>query len=198
MSSDSTRRDFLKTTGLAAASLAAAGTSTTGQPEQPGPAQTALPRWRGFNLLNFFQAFDRDERSDGMVPEDDLRWMRDWGFDFIRIPMDYWLWVDSDWQTTRTLDPDDVFKIKESTLEQVDRTVELGRTYGLHVNLNFHRAPGYCINNREREPFVLWSDARAEDAFVHHWDVFAKRYKGISSAELSFNLVNEAPRAREG
>ncbi|MFQ5809850.1 MAG: glycoside hydrolase family 5 protein, partial [Armatimonadota bacterium] len=198
MSSDSTRRDFLKTTSLAAASLAAAGTSTAGQPEQPGPAQTALPRWRGFNLLNFFQAFDSGERSDGMVREDDLRWMRDWGFDFIRIPMDYWLWVDSDWQTTRTLDPDDVLKIKESTLEQVDRTVELGRKYGLHVNLNFHRAPGYCINNREREPFVLWSDTQAEDAFVHHWDVFAKRYKGIGSAELSFNLVNEAPRPREG
>ena len=43
-------------------------------------------------------------------------------------------------------------------------TVELGQRYGLHVSLNFHRAPGYCINNPQREPFVLWSDRRAEDA----------------------------------
>ena len=53
-------------------------------------------------------------------------------------------------------------------------------------------------NNREREPFSLWSDQKAEDAFVHHWDVFAKRYRDISSEHLSFNLVNEAPRPREG
>ena len=163
------------------------------------PAQTTVPRWRGFNLLNFFQALDRGgERSDLAIREDDCRWIRDWGFDFVRIPMDYWLWVDSDWEETRELDPDDVYNIRESVLEQVDRTVELGQQYGLHVNLNFHRSPGYCINNPEREPFVLWSDSRAEDAFVYHWGVFAERYKGISSSALSFNLVNEAPTPRDG
>jgi len=162
------------------------------------PARAAVPRWRGFNLLNFFQAFSRDERSDGMVREDDLRWVRDWGFDFIRLPMDYWLWIDSDWPTTRRLRPDDVFRIKESTLEKVDRTVDLCRKYELHLSLNFHRAPGYCINNPDREPFVLWRDKTAEDAFVYHWDVFARRYKDVPPEALSFNLVNEAPRPREG
>jgi len=157
-----------------------------------------LPRWRGFNLLNFFQALGSRDRNDGMILEDDFRWIRDWGFDFARIPMDYWLWVDSDWQQTRTLKPDDVFKIKESVLEQVDRTVELGRKHTVHVSLNFHRAPGYCINNPEREPFVLWRDAKAEDAFVHHWEVFARRYRDVPSSALSFNLLNEAPNPREG
>lgn len=162
------------------------------------PAQTAIPRWRGFNLLNFFQAFDKGERSDGMIREEDCQWIRDWGFDFIRIPMDYWLWVDSDWETTHKLNPDDVFKIKESVLEKVDRTVEVGKKYGLHVNLNFHRAPGYCINNPEREPFILWRDQKAEDAFVYHWEVFAKRYKDVPASDLSFNMVNEAPTPRDG
>ena len=111
--------------------------------KKAAPAQTALPRWRGFNLLGFFQAFDRAERSNGTISEDDCRWMRDWGFNFIRMPMDYWLWIDTDWRRTRKLSPDDVYKIKESGLAKVDRTVELGRKYGLHVSLNFHRAPGY-------------------------------------------------------
>ena len=149
-------------------------------------------------MLSFFQAFSRGARSDGGLREEDLKWIRDWGFDFIRIPMDYWLWVDADWRKTRKLKPADVMKIKESALELVDRTVELGQKYSLHVSLNFHRAPGYCINDPAREPFVLWSDTRAEDAFVHHWDVFAKRYKGVSRKKLSFNLVNEAPQPREG
>jgi endoglucanase len=193
-----TRRDFFRTAAAGAAAIALSTRHAASETEAAKPAQSAIPRWRGFNLLNFFQALSRGERSDCMIREDDCRWMRDWGFDFIRIPMDYWLWVDSDWRRTRTLRPEDVLKIDERTLEKVDRTIEVGKKYGLHVSLNFHRGPGYCINDPGREPFVLWSDKRAEDAFVFHWDVFAKRYKGVPSSALSFNLVNEAPRPRRG
>ncbi|HUT95201.1 MAG TPA: cellulase family glycosylhydrolase [Thermoguttaceae bacterium] len=197
MTPGNSRRDFLKAAGLSAAAAATGCVPALGR-QQPGPAQTAIPRWRGFNLLNFFQALSRGERSDLAIEEDDCRWIRDWGFDFIRIPMDYWLWIDSDWQKTRRLRPDDVLKIKESALEQVDRTVDLGKKYGLHVSLNFHRAPGWCINDREREPFSLWKDKPAEDAFVFHWELFAKRYRGVAASDLSLNLVNEAPQPREG
>lgn len=190
------RREFLKSAGVMAAGVALGTCNSASAGERP--AQTALPRWRGFNLVDFFQAFSRGERSAGMVSEDDLKWIRDWGFDFIRMPMDYWLWIDTNWRETRKLAPDDTVKISERALEKVDRTVELGIKYGLHVSLNFHRAPGYCINNPEREPFVLWRDGRAEDAFVFHWERFAKRYRGVSVEDLSFNLVNEAPRVREG
>lgn len=187
------RRGFLKQAGLAGVAL---GTAASWLPA--ADAANPIPRWRGFNLTNFFQALSNREEGQGMVQEDDLRWIRDWGFEFVRLPMDYWMWIDSGWKQTRKLTPDDVFKIKESTLELVDRAVELCRKYELHVSLNFHRAPGYCINNPEREPFVLWSDERAEEAFVHHWGVFAKRYGGMPAGELSFNLVNEAPTPREG
>ena len=40
-----------------------------------------MPRWRGFNLTNFFQAFSRGEEGQGLVREEDLQWIRDWGFD---------------------------------------------------------------------------------------------------------------------
>ena len=191
------RRRFIGTIG------SALGAATLGQPSTRGlagaePFVPALPRWRGFNLTNFFQAFSRGEEGQGQIREDDLRWIRDWGFDFIRLPMDYWLWIDTDWKTTRKLAPDDLFKIREATLEQVDRTVELCRGYGLHLSLNFHRAPGYCINDPEREPLVLWRDALAEEAFVHHWELFARRYRSVPRAALSLNLLNEAPNPREG
>ena len=194
----STRRDFLRSTCGMTLAVATGGRVLSASLKDDPPAQTALPRWRGFNLLDFFQAFSRSERSSGMVREDDLRWIRDWGFDFVRLPMDYWLWIDSDWRKTRKLNPDDIYRIRESTLEKVDRTLELCQKYGLHLSLNFHRAPGYCINQPEREPFVLWSDRKAEDAFVHHWDLFARRYRAIDTKVLSFNLINEAPRARDG
>lgn len=174
-----TRRRFLKAVGAVAAGLALPRGGQAADAAAPAPAaQTALPRWRGFNLVDFFQAFSRGEEGAGMVAEDDLRWIRDWGFDYIRLPMDYWLWIDADWRQTRKLSPDDMNKINEGALAKVDRAVELCRKHGLHVTLNFHRAPGYCINDPGREPFVLWRDQAAEDAFLFHWELFAKRYKG--------------------
>jgi aryl-phospho-beta-D-glucosidase BglC (GH1 family) len=193
-----TRRNLLEFAAMGPAALAIGVLPSAADSTRSEPAQTAIPRWRGFNLLSFFQALSPGDRSDGMVRQDDLLWMRDWGFDFVRLPMDYWLWVDSDWRATRTLRPDDVFKINQSTLEKVDRTVDLCRRRGLHLQLNFHRAPGYCINDPDREPFVLWRDELAQEAFVYHWEMFAKRYKDAAPEDLSFNLVNEAPGPREG
>jgi endoglucanase len=204
MTSQNSRRDFIKSTGAGAAAFSFSGITgnnsftANAMSADNIPAQTAIPRWRGFNLLEYFQALDTGSRSSCMISEDECRWISDWGFDFIRIPMDYWLWLDVDYKESRKITPDDVYKIKESTLDTVDRTIDLGKKYGLHVSLNFHRVPGYCINNAEREPFVLWSDKRAEDAFIYHWDIFAKRYGAVSADDLSFNLVNEAPSPREG
>ena len=140
------------------------------------PAQTVLPRWRGFNLLDFFNL-----NSTGEVAEDDFRWMAEWGFDFARVPMCYTLWIEDD----------DPTKFYEPMLEKIDRAVALGDKYGIHVSLNFHRAPGYCVNPGRVEPFDLWKDQTALDAFCRHWGVFAQRYAGISSQRLSFDLVNE-------
>ena len=47
-----------------------------------------LPRWRGFNLLEMFSP-----SSNGDFKEDDFRWITDWGFDFVRLPLCYWLWI---------------------------------------------------------------------------------------------------------
>lgn len=181
------RRLFLGSAAAAPASLAF----------QPS-LQRAIPRWRGFNLLDYFQALPRQGSRPDPAPEEHFKWIRDWGFNFVRIPMDYWLWIDSNWRETRTLSPGEVFRIKEPAFEPIDRLVELSRKYGLHISLNLHRAPGYCINNPEREPFVLWSDPLAEEAFSLHWHTIARRYRGVSDFDLSLNLLNEAPAPRDG
>lgn len=146
------------------------------------PNLNNLPRWRGFNLLYFFHA-----GCDCTPLEEDFRWISEWGFNFVRIPMCYLLWTDEA----------DVYRVKEKTLARLDETVEFGRKYGLHVNLNFHHAPGYCVNKGREEPFNLWKDKAALDAFCFHWRMFAKRYRGIPSSQLSFDLVNEPPAPSE-
>lgn len=140
------------------------------------PAQTALPRWRGFNLLGMF-AFGRD----GEWQEDDFRWIAELGFDFVRLPMSYLFWVEGE----------DPFRIREDGLKKIDKGVELARKHGLHCCLNLHRAPGYCVNQGHKEPFSLWKHDRALDAFCLHWGLLAARYRHVPTDELSINLVNE-------
>lgn len=187
MNQPASRRAFVKTLGL--------GATAASLPVNAAP-RNALPRWRGFNLLYLFQA-RRQGEAPVDIPEDDFRMIADLGFDFVRIPMDYWFWIESGWQKTGKPVMAELTKVNERALAHVDRIVELGRKYGLHVSLNLHRAPGYCINNAELEPAILWSDKDAEDAFVFHWDLFARRYRSIGG-DLSFNLVNEAPSPRPG
>jgi endoglucanase len=140
------------------------------------PDQTVLPRWRGFNLLDAFTI-----RSDGSFHEDDFRWIADWGFNFVRIPACYTLWIEND----------DAYQMHEPMLEKIDRVVHLGEKYGIHVCLNFHRGPGYSVNGERKEPYNLWKDDEALQAFCYHWVTFTRRYKGIPSSQLSFNLINE-------
>ena len=124
-------------------------------------------------------------RSNEPFVETDFEWMAHWGFNFVRLPMSYRCWTD----------PDDPFKLLEPTLRQIDQAVEWGQRYGVHVCLNFHRAPGFSINwTLSPEPWNLWTDAKALDIFTYHWSRFAKRYNGIPGKQLSFNLINEPNR----
>jgi endoglucanase len=72
----------------------------------------------------------------------------------------------------------------------------MAQKHNLHVSVNLHRAPGYCINAGFYEPFNLWKDKEAQDAFYFHWGMWAKRFKNISRDKISFDLLNE-PAFRE-
>ena len=164
-------------------------------PPSPSPVRTTNPAWYGFNLLEYFST-DPDwmkyfpYKDDGLFLEDDFRWIRDWGFNWVRLPMDYRFWTGPD-----------LFAIDEKKIEPIDRAVRLGEKYGVHVNLCLHRAPGECILDGldetvtgihvTKEKTSVYDDPKTLDAFVHQWSYFAQRYKGISSERLSFNLVNE-------
>ncbi len=135
-----------------------------------------LPRWRGFNLLEKFSL----EWSNKPFVEDDFRMISEFGFNFARLPMDYRTWIkDGDWR-----------RFDESALREIDQAVAWGKKYGIHVCINFHRAPGYCVNKPE-EKLSLWTSEEALQVCALHWTEFAKRYRGIPNSELSFNLLNE-------
>lgn len=133
-------------------------------------------RWRGFNLLNMFQYREQPAQFE----EEDFKLIRALGFNFVRIPMDYRFWIkDKDWE-----------QIDESKLAPVDQVVALGKRYNVHVQLCFHRAPGYTVANPP-EARNLFKDEDALRVCCKHWAFFARRYKGVPSKDVSFNLFNE-------
>lgn len=201
------RRSVLKSLTAAAAAAAlppgvaavVAQTPTQHAKEQEAsksPAKSQNPAWYGFNLLEYFST-DPDwmkyfpYQDDGMFKEDDFRWIRDWGFNWVRLPMDYRFWTD----------PNDLMKINEKKVEPIDRAARLGEQYGVHVNICLHRAPGFCVLDGldaaltgihvTPEKTSFYKDSHTLDAFVQQWKFFAHRYKGIPNERLSFNLVNE-------
>ncbi len=181
-----TRRDVLKSgAALAAASVAAplgvpglfsnAFAAPSKRSTLPTPRYDKLPRWRGFNLLEKFMVYDNKP-----FREDDFRNIADLGFNFVRLPMDYRCWiVDGDRK-----------RFNEKTLAEIDKAVEYGDKYGVHVCMNFHRAPGYTVANPPERPTV-WKDAETLAVCAEHWRVFAKRYAGYPNELVSFNLFNE-------
>ncbi|EDY85210.1 Cellulase (glycosyl hydrolase family 5) [Verrucomicrobiia bacterium DG1235] len=183
------RREFIKTTaiGIAAAGFASKGFAQDPQTSSMQFSHQHLPHWKGFNFLDFFNP--NPARAKAKTHADSFKWMRDWGFDFVRVPMAYPYYLDIDY--SRDITPDEVYKISEEKVAQVDALVEAAHKYGLHVSLNLHRAPGYCINAGFHEPYNLWTDQDALDAFCFHWEMWAKRYSGVSKELISFDLVNE-------
>ncbi len=173
------RRRFLGTTGAILVAGSAGVANKVLAAEKPHPTPARLPKWRGFNLL---EKFVRQDGTNAPFQESDFALTQEWGFDFARLPLSYRCWAD----------PENWKVIKEPQLKDVDEAVEFGRKHAVHVNINLHRAPGYCVNP-PKEPLDLWKDEAALEACAFHWAYLAKRYKGISNDRVSFDLLNEPP-----
>ena len=189
------RRVFLSSlaAGIAAGPVsgflrAQSGIPTKLPADLPVTLSNHIPRYRGFNIQWERKAGDNTKPA---FQESDFAMMQEWGFNFARLPLSYWIWGK----------PTDWTYINDEPLGEIDRALDLGKEYAVHVNLNFHRIPGYCINGRDLEPVDLFTGhkdeaARALKAACFHWAHFARRYKSVPSSQLSFDLINEPPKMR--
>lgn len=108
------RRTFLKV-GSAGVAAALGGRLASASPAGlPEATAGKLPRWRGFNLLEKFAA-----PESGPYAESDFEWLSSWGFDFVRLPMDYRCWAKT---------PEAEFD--EAAMQDIDQAVAWGKKYG--------------------------------------------------------------------
>lgn len=171
------RRTFITNTALAIGGVLISPDGQAAHHQKPFDTS----QWKGFNLVDKF-----DPKSKARFRESDILFMKEHGFRFARIPLSYWCWSS----------PENWRAVDEQQLREIDELIDLGIKHGIHINLNLHRIPGYCINPPE-EPFNLWKDDQALEAASFHWSLFAKRYKSIPHTALSYDLINEPARGKE-
>ncbi|HWD38014.1 MAG TPA: cellulase family glycosylhydrolase [Fimbriimonas sp.] len=138
-------------------------------------------QWYGFN---FQWMFSWQPGQDPAPPDlKALDFLGKHGFNFARLACDYRFWT-MDW---------DYLHPNMAVVDKFEAYLNACRERGIHMSLNMHRVPGYCINRPEIEKHNLWTDIEAQDGLTCQWETFAKRFKGVPPEALSFDLINEPP-----
>lgn len=141
-----------------------------------------MKKLTGYNAgVNFGGWFSQCEystdRYDNFIKEEDFTKVKSWGFDHVRIPVDYNLFEDIKGNFI------------ESGFARIDRVIRLCRQNGLNMVLDLHKAIGFSFDDGERET-GLFESAESQQLFYALWRELARRYAKHSDM-LAFELLNE-------
>ena len=134
---------------------------------------------RGINLGGFLsQCEHKVSHYETFILEEDVKQIAEWGFDHVRVPVDY--------EVVETEDGQE----KESGYVYIDNIVKWSKKYGLNMILDLYKAYGYDFNDAgNAEKNNLFSNEALQQRFVDLWKRFAVRYGAES--HLVFELLNE-------
>ena len=138
---------------------------------------------RGVNLGGWLSQCDYSpERLDGFITEADFARIAAWGFDHVRLPVDY-----------NVIQRPDGSMLEEG-LRRIDRAVAWAEAHGLRLVLDLHKTQGFSFDAGEREEGFFESAAQQEK-FYAVWECFAGRY-GAKPERVMFDLLNEVTEER--
>ena len=134
--------------------------------------------YKGINLGGWFSQCDYgEEHLNGFIAEDDFAKIASWGFDHVRLPVDY-----------NIIQRPDGTMIEEG-LERIDRAVGFCDRYGLKVVLDLHKTQGFSFDPMENELGFFESEV-FQSRFYAVWECFAERYYDRSET-MMFDILNE-------
>ena len=121
--------------------------------------------------------------QDNYITAEDIKFIREAGFNTIRVPFSYRLFV------TR----DDPTRLEGVGYELLDRVVNWARREGLYVVLDMHAAPGGQtgdnIDDSWGYPFLFESE-ESQELTVRIWQKIAAHYAN-EPAVMGYDLLNE-------
>ena len=133
---------------------------------------------KGVNLGGWLSQCDYStERLDTFITEPDFAQIAKWGFDHVRIPIDYNVIQNGDGS------------MKPEGLARIDAALALCDKYGLKTVLDLHKTQGFSFDDGEHEEGFFVSEEQQEK-FYAIWECFAARY-GALYERVAFELLNE-------
>ena len=134
---------------------------------------------KGINLGGYLsQCKHGIQHYEAFIMRDDIRKIAKWGFDHVRLPIDY-----------EVLETEDG-KVKESGYRYVMQVADWCKAEGLNVIIDLHKAYGYDFNDAGNESKnTLFGDETLKKRFVDLWIQIVKRFKNC--ANVAFELLNE-------
>lgn len=137
----------------------------------------------GINFGGYLSQCEHNlEHYAEFISEEDVKQAAQWGFDHIRLPIDY-----------EVLETEAGEEYPEG-IAYVDRFIKWCQAANLDVVLDLHKAYGYDFNDAgDSEKNTLFTNEALKQRFVDLWARMAKRYgkeKGVA-----FELLNEVVEA---
>lgn len=95
---------------------------------------------KGINLGGWMSQCDYSrERLDSFITEKDIKQIADWGFDHVRLPIDYNIIQNNDGS------------VIEDGYSRIEKAVETCKKYGLRIVLDLHKTAGFSFDQGEKE-----------------------------------------------
>ena len=124
-----------------------------------------------------------DTYRSSFITERDFQMIRSFGFNVVRLPIDY-----------RLLQSDEApYAIKEDGFKWLDRAVSMAESSGIYIILDLHSAPGgqsldQCTGQAGQNH--LWNNPVNQKREVDIWRAIATRYRN-RSAVAAYDIMNE-------
>ena len=134
---------------------------------------------RGINLGGFLsQCVHERAHYDSFIQRDDIKKIKDMGYDHVRLPIDYMIF---ETETGERID---------EGYERVHDIIGWCKDNDMPVILDLHKAYGYDFNDAgDDEKNKLFSDEAVQDRFINLWESLAKEYSKYDF--VAFELLNE-------
>ena len=132
----------------------------------------------GINLGGWLSQCDyTKEHCDSFIKESDIKIIKDWGLDHIRLPVDYNLFQNRDGSFI------------EAGFAYVQSAIDRCKQYGINMILDLHKTVGYSFDEGENKG-GFFENSKYQNMFYSLWEEFAKRYAKYEKM-LCFELLNE-------
>lgn len=136
---------------------------------------------KGINLGGWISQFREADlhHFDTFIMKDDLYRLKDWGFDHVRLPVDYVVLEDEK-------NPGEFI---DRGFEDISRCLEWCDGAGLRIILDLHKAPGYAFDEQGQNDFE--TNIEKQDRFIALWKEITRRFFAFDRDLLAFELLNE-------